>query len=68
LIGINFSGDYAADDVAHALRATHPGIDRVLSYMEEKGVGFEVAIVPDDAIEWIVVNRPELVKTPSMPV
>lgn len=53
LIDIGFRGDYPADNVAWWTRDRDTRVDRVLSYVEDTGQGFEVVIDPDKAEAWL---------------
>lgn len=69
LIECDFGGDYAADDVVRFFTEKNADVGDFFSYFDNNPVmpngdtvGFECHVDPDDAGEWIRLNRPHLVR------
>lgn len=59
LAGIDYGGDYAADEVAQGV--SDEGVRRVLNYAAaRKQMGFEVYVNEEAALNWIENERPHL--------
>lgn len=65
LIQCGFRGDYPADEVAIFMAKYDPRVRGLFGYIEATNavhdIGFECAVDPDDAINWIEKHRPALV-------
>lgn len=62
-----WGGDYPADYVAEFMADRHDGIKEMYDYIEIRNrkrgrdmMGFECHVNPEDAMQWLRENRPEL--------
>ena len=66
LAACGWTRDYPADDVALFFDRTHPHVTKVLDYIYDVNtadgdagdMGFECAVHPRDAREWLLMHRP----------
>jgi hypothetical protein len=69
LIECDFGGDYAADDVVRFFIESNTDVAELFEYFDKSptmsngdSVGFECHVDSDNALEWLKVNRPHLLK------
>jgi len=60
LIDCGFRYDYPADAVAMGMAPFDNNVKEMFNYLEKVGCGFECSVDADQAIKWIMQNRPQL--------
>ncbi|KWU19044.1 glyoxalase superfamily protein [Burkholderia cenocepacia] len=67
LYKIEWSGDYAADDVLLHFRGKHDEVTELFDYLDvlnragrNETVGFECSVSPEEALVWLKIHRPRV--------